>query len=387
MAFDQFNQQYRDRILNLVYAFPHDSFKKNDITGEQIPFWSGAKRFPQSVEFNPEEELNFEYIYTATNLFAFMLKIDPIRSKDEFKRFLYQANYHAPEWKPSSKFLNQVKSEVEAENATNPGENKPIVEEDDEAKIISIIEELRSYDTTHVGKLEPADFEKDDDTNFHIDFITACSNMRAWNYHISAATRHKCKMIAGRIIPAVATTTAMITGLVEIELYKLLLGLDKAKFLGANVNLGISTFRLFEPVSPKPAKERYDDIMMSTVKPCPPDFTIWDKVIVQHGDLTVKEFVDIFPEVHFGCTIDALFFKNLKKTDGEAEASPIWVSFPVTDTQREAKIRYEGMKLSDVYIEQIGPFPQGRKYIILDATVIGPDGQDASIPTLQFNFR
>ena len=27
-------------------------------------------------------------------------------------------------------------------------------------------------------KIHPVDFEKDDDTNFHMDFIVACSNLR-----------------------------------------------------------------------------------------------------------------------------------------------------------------------------------------------------------------
>lgn len=31
-------------------------------------------------------------------------------------------------------------------------------------------------------RFEAADFEKDQDLNFHIDFISATSNMRAWNY-------------------------------------------------------------------------------------------------------------------------------------------------------------------------------------------------------------
>lgn len=32
--------------------------------------------------------------------------------------------------------------------------------------------------------LSPAEFEKDDDTNFHIDIINAASNLRARNYKI-----------------------------------------------------------------------------------------------------------------------------------------------------------------------------------------------------------
>ena len=43
-------------------------------------------------------------------------------------------------------------------------------------------------------QIEPADFEKDDDSNRHIDFIVACSNLRAENYGIEPADRSKSKV-------------------------------------------------------------------------------------------------------------------------------------------------------------------------------------------------
>ena len=71
-----------------------------------------------------------------------------------------------------------------------------------------------------VSKLYFQEFEKDDDTNWHIAFVTAAANLRSTNYRILTSSFSKTKGIAGRIVPAVATTTSIVAGLISMEILK-----------------------------------------------------------------------------------------------------------------------------------------------------------------------
>ncbi len=55
-------------------------------------------------------------------------------------------------------------------------------------------------------------------------FIAAAGNLRARQYRIPEADFMTAKQIVGRIVPAIATTTALATGLVMLELYKVMKG-------------------------------------------------------------------------------------------------------------------------------------------------------------------
>ena len=55
-------------------------------------------------------------------------------------------------------------------------------------------------------------FEKDNDDNFHMDVVAGLANMRARNYRIPEVDKLRAKLIAGNIIPAIATATALATG-------------------------------------------------------------------------------------------------------------------------------------------------------------------------------
>ncbi|KAG6853168.1 hypothetical protein C0991_006418 [Blastosporella zonata] len=58
-------------------------------------------------------------------------------------------------------------------------------------------------------------FDKDDEDT--LDFVTAASNLRSAAYGIGRQTRWEVKEMAGNIIPAIATTNAIVSGLIVLQ--------------------------------------------------------------------------------------------------------------------------------------------------------------------------
>ncbi|KAG8832312.1 E1 ubiquitin-activating protein uba2 [Serendipita sp. 399] len=63
-------------------------------------------------------------------------------------------------------------------------------------------------------------FDKDDDDT--LDFVTAASNLRSAVYNIPQKNRWDVKEMAGNIIPAIATTNAIIAGLIVLQAVQIL---------------------------------------------------------------------------------------------------------------------------------------------------------------------
>ncbi|KAI2632520.1 SUMO-activating enzyme subunit uba-2 [Hypomontagnella submonticulosa] len=71
-------------------------------------------------------------------------------------------------------------------------------------------------------------FDKDDEDT--LDFVAASANIRSHIFGIEAKSRFDIKQMAGNIIPAIATTNAIVAGLSVLESFKVLRGdYDKAK--------------------------------------------------------------------------------------------------------------------------------------------------------------
>ncbi|KAF9479531.1 hypothetical protein BDN70DRAFT_932510 [Pholiota conissans] len=95
---------------------------------------------------------------------------------------------------------------------------------------------------------ETITFDKDDEDT--LDFVTASSNLRSYAYGIEGKTRWEVKEMAGNIIPAIATTNAIISGLIVLQALHLLKN-SHANLRNVHLQfkpaVPLSTIRLSEP--------------------------------------------------------------------------------------------------------------------------------------------
>mmetsp|Transcript_15914 Transcript_15914/g.32668 ORF Transcript_15914/g.32668 Transcript_15914/m.32668 type:complete len:196 (+) Transcript_15914:1-588(+) len=195
-----------------------------------------------------------------------------------------------------------------------------------------------------------------------MDFITACSNLRATNYSIANADRHQTKLIAGKIIPAIATTTAMVTGFVCFELYKLVQKAPLESYKNAFANLALPFLSFSEPIAAP--KREYKSI----------EWTLWSRIDIDQGDITLQQFLD-----HF-------------KSQYQLEVSMI--SFGVS-------ILYSGFMTSKKKLQERLPMPMSelaktvtktdfndkQRYLVFEVCCTDEDDEDVETPYVRYKFR
>uniref|UniRef100_A0A8C0Z0I2 Ubiquitin-like modifier-activating enzyme 1 n=1 Tax=Canis lupus familiaris TaxID=9615 RepID=A0A8C0Z0I2_CANLF len=232
-ACHHWHTQYSNNIRQLLHNFPPDQ-----LTSSGAPFWSGPKRCPHPLTFDVNNPLHLDYVMAAANLFAQTYGLTGSQDRAAVATLL--RSVQVPEFTPKSGVKIHVSDqELQSANASV-----------DDSRLEELKATLPSPEKLPGFKMYPIDFEKDDDSNFHMDFIVAASNLRAENYDIPPADRHKSKLIAGKIIPAIATTTAAVVGLVCLELYKVVHGhrqLDSYK--NGFLNLALPFFGFSEPLA------------------------------------------------------------------------------------------------------------------------------------------
>jgi ubiquitin-activating enzyme E1 len=215
-----FEELYTNQIRQLLFNFPPDQIMPK--SGQ--PFWSGAKKKPSPIIFDVNQRLHIDFILSAANLRAEMYGIEQNRNYMSIIEFLQKIT--VPTFEPQEGIKIPV-NDAELEEGNGDEKDDGDVDE-------MLIKQLRN-DVMYLNKSEPEmsatltkihalHFEKDDDTNLHMDFVTAASNLRAANYKIPPVDKFKTKLIAGKIIAAIATCTSIVAGFVCLEIYKIAQG-------------------------------------------------------------------------------------------------------------------------------------------------------------------
>ncbi|KAM7496414.1 hypothetical protein LguiA_020828 [Lonicera macranthoides] len=242
----KFEDYFSNRVKQLIFTFPEDA-----ATSTGALFWSAPKRFPQPLQFSATDTSHLHFIMSASILRAETFGI-PIPDWAKQPKKLAEAvdKVMVPEFQP------QKNVKIVTDDKATSLSNASI---DDSVAINELIMKLEQCRTTLLSnfRMKPVQFEKDDDTNNHMDLIAALANMRARSYGIPEVDKLKAKFIAGRIIPAIATSTAMATGLVCLELYKVLdRGHKVEDYRNTFANLALPLFSMAEPLPPKVIKHR-----------------------------------------------------------------------------------------------------------------------------------
>ncbi|XP_019352556.1 ubiquitin-like modifier-activating enzyme 7 isoform X1 [Alligator mississippiensis] len=273
---------YHNSIQQLLHSFPPDH-----VTSLGIPFWSGIRKCPRPLEFDCNNDTHMQYIIAAASLFAQMHKLQMSGDTAAIQETLHSTTLLP--FKPQAGVKIPVTDEELQETSTAADEGRL-------AKLSQELAELRhelvSKNLFSAYLMEPIHFEKDDDSNCHIDFITVASNLRAENYGIPPADKCKSKRIAGRIVPAIATTTAAVAGLACLELFKLVWG---HQHLSAYCN---SFLQLSEP-----RLTRFQPLPASTCKYGQKMWSCWDRFRVQGirddgKEMTLQELLDHLKTIH-----------------------------------------------------------------------------------------
>uniref|UniRef100_A0A8D3CJA2 Ubiquitin-like modifier activating enzyme 7 n=1 Tax=Scophthalmus maximus TaxID=52904 RepID=A0A8D3CJA2_SCOMX len=223
----QWETHYNTDIRQLLHCFPPEQ-----LTRTGLPFWSGLKRCPHPLTFDPNNTTHMEYVVAAANLYGQIYCIRGTRDAAAIRIILEKVRVSS--FTPNSSMTIHVNDQELQESMEK--------ESDDEGD------------------------------NFHVDYIVAASNLRAENYDIPTEDRLQSKRIVGRIIPAIATTTASVAGLMCLELYKLVLGhQDISCYCTSYICLAFQRI-----VQCLPNKPRQFQVSYSSVNPQPCSVTLSD---------------------------------------------------------------------------------------------------------------
>ncbi|TYZ63723.1 hypothetical protein PybrP1_003692 [[Pythium] brassicae (nom. inval.)] len=347
----KFEDLFSNQIKQLLHNFPLDQ-----VTTTGTPFWSGPKRPPTPVAFDARDPVHLDFIVAVAASRAKTYGLPNHADRARIAKTL--ATIHVPEFAPREGVkIAATDAEMKEEAARAPRLDNP------DAQAEHLLAALPTAASLSDFRMAPIEFDKDDDA--HMEVIVATSNLRARSYKIPEADMHKSRFIAGKIIPAIATTTALVTGLVCFEFLKAFQGKPLDHYKNGFVNLALPLFAFSEPVAPKTTTtmlrgEEYK-------------WTAWDRLDLPAGDLTLKELLAHF-EKEYEAEISMLSYG-------------VTILYAMYSQKSRAKERL-AMTIPEL-VETVTkkPLDASLKYLILEVCAMDADGEDIELPYVRYHTR
>ena len=257
LAKELFDKHFLTEIKQLLFCYPEDHMVNGEL------FWSNGKRCPKIMN-HYYNKYCLDFLESTTKILCNIYGILEGFDRDELLQLIL--DFFIPEFIPNE----------DKKIAKNDEELKEIKESKTNSKLVEKLNFKEHY--------FPQEFEKDDETNWHVKWITSASNCRAEIYSITPISEFDTKGIAGKIIPAVATTTSTIVGLISLELVKYIMGMNEIKnYKSYFINMSDNTFIGAEPMNARVTKigeKEYNQWMKL-------EYTVND-------DTTIQDFINYF---------------------------------------------------------------------------------------------
>lgn len=276
---------FRDKVIDLLQQHPLGS---KDEDGE--PFWSGSRRAPKAVSYSAAKSSDAQQQAINQQLLSFVKNAARLRMETFGSRDDYSTVYNVTDKEAEAALLQAQNAGVDVTSSEDVG--------------IKVAESFANLVADNVTTLNMVEFEKDDESNGHVAFVAAASNLRAICYGIAPVDAMETRRVAGKIVPAMITTTSIVSALSCIELTKLVQNATLKRYRNAFINLALPFFAFTVPL---PA-ERMPGMRGAT-------YTLWDRIHLKEGKKAAAKG---------GLTLRNLI-KRLKKKTG-ADSSTVDVS-------------------------------------------------------------
>ena len=199
------------------------------------------------------------------------------------------SKYEVKEFVPDESEAKEIKSMVEKEDKKDENEDEKQEEPEQDVDVNSLLKELKALitglelnkKTNSTSYMQVEEFEKDNDQNYHIDFISSISNLRCVNYKLKQMTWLDVKLKAGRIIPALATTTAAVAGMQTLEMVKVLKCEKIEEYRNYYLNLALPLIQASEPGAVQKVKINEET-----------EVDLWSRWDIFKKDITLQQLFD-----------------------------------------------------------------------------------------------